>query len=78
VSNEITYCPGNDSHGKHCPLRNDCLRYKTNIVKKKMRHWDFAPYNWDRGSCSFQLFKDGRNLNNNLDAYLDSLNGRND
>jgi hypothetical protein len=64
----FTYCSGDG-----CSLTHNCLRYKGNLNKMKHTHFDPIPYDKTTRTCTRQLFLDGSNLVNSLDAYLETI-----
>ena len=48
--------------GQNCPLKDNCLRYKEKINRKKELHLDYPPYDATKNRCGFQICKDGDNL----------------
>lgn len=65
---KIAYCTG-----QNCKLKNDCLRYRTDINRDIHYVLEFPPYDATKNHCDRQLFRDGSNLDNFLDRVLNSI-----
>jgi hypothetical protein len=63
---------------KHCPLIEDCIRYKKAVDRKRDFYFDHAPYDEERQKCGH--FDDRNNpKSSSLDDYInDILNGGGD
>lgn len=65
---KIVYCTG-----QNCKIKNDCLRFRTDINRDIHAVLDYPPYDATKNECQKQLFKDGRNLDNFLDRVLNGI-----
>lgn len=66
--NKIIFCSG-----VHCKLKNECLRYRTDINRDIHPVLKFPPYDATKHECGSQLFKDGRNIDNFIDRVLNEI-----